>query len=216
MKTIRLMTFLAAFTWWSVELLRADQVVMQNGDTLNGKVLSVTTNALVLQNDNLGNVTLPRSKVTNIIFGTGTATGSSPVASTTNSQIRQPVTSPTNSVSDLSAALRGIGDQTNLIQQVQSQILGTASPEATDKFNELLDGLSTGKIDLNDLRQQVQSAADQLRSLKKDLGPDASGEADSYLAILDNFLQETAPMNVTTNSNSAVPQAKTNPNQVGP
>jgi hypothetical protein len=214
MKTIQLMTFLAAFTWWSVESLRADQVVMQNGDTLNGKVLSVTTNALVLQNDNLGNVTLPRSKVTNIIFGTGTATGSWPVASTTNRHIRQPVTSSTNSVSDLSAAFRGIRDQTNLIQQVQSQILGSAGPEATDKFKELLDGLSTGKIDLNDLRQQAQSAADQLRSLKKELGPDTSGEVDSYLAILDNFLQETAPMNVATNSN-AVPQAKSNTGQVG-
>jgi hypothetical protein len=216
MKSIWLMPFFATFAWWSVESLRADQVVMQNGDTLNGQVLSLTTNALVLQNDNLGNVTLPRSKVTNLIFGTGTATGSSPVASTTNSQIRQPVASPTNSISDLSATFRGIRDQTNLIQQVQSQILGSASPEATDKFNELLDGLSTGQIDLNDLRQKAQSAAEQLRSLKKDLGPDASGEADSYLAILDNFLQETAPMNVTTNSNSAVPKAKPDTGQVGP
>jgi hypothetical protein len=211
MKTIWLITFFAIFTWWSVASSRADQVVMQNGDTLNGKVLSVTTNALVLQNDNLGDLTLPRSKVGNIIFGTGTATGSSPMATTTNSLVRQPVTSPTNSVSDLSAAFRGIRDQTNLIHQVQSKILGSASPEATDKFNELLDGLSTGKIDLNDLRQQAQSAADQLHSLKKELGPGASDEVDSYLAILNNFLQETAPINVATNS-----KAKPNTGQVGP
>jgi hypothetical protein len=216
MKAIWLVTFFTACTSWSVASLRADQVVLQNGDTLSGKVLSVTTNALVLQNDNLGRLTLPRTKVTGIILGTGTAAGSLPAASPANIPIRPPVASQTNSVSDLSISLRGIRDQTNLVQQVQSQILGSASPDAINKYNELLDGLSTGKMGLNDLRQQAQSAADQLRSLKKDLGPDASGEADSYLAILDDFLQETTPVNVATNSSNAAPKVKPDTGQVGP
>jgi hypothetical protein len=136
------------------------------------------------------------------------------MASSTN--IHGLVMSPTNSASDLTAVFRGIRDQTNLIQQVKSQILGPVNPEAENKFDEMLDGLSTGKIDLNDLRQQAQSAADQLRSVKKELGPDDSGEVDSYLAILDQFLQEAVPVNATTNSDGAVPTAKPDSGQVGP
>ncbi len=194
------MIIFAIFATGTVNTLLADQVIMQNGDKYNGKVLSLTTNALVLQNENLGSVTLPRSKITAIILGTGTVTTPSLPATPTNLTIHQSVTSSTNSVSDLSAALRGLRSQTNLISQVHSQMLGSAGPEATDKFNELLDGLSTGKIGLSDLRAEAQSAADQLRSLKQDLGPDDSGELESYLAILDVFLKETAPVNTVTNS----------------
>jgi hypothetical protein len=207
-KDIGWMTLAAALALCPLAFLRADQVVMQNGDTYNGKVLSVTTNAVVLQNDNLGSVTLARSKITSISFENRTAKGSSQAASSTGIQIGQPVTAQTNASSDLTTALHGIGDQTNLIQQVQSQFLGSAGPDAVNKFNELLNGLSTGKIDLNGLQAEAQSAADQLRSLAKDLGPDTSGVMDSYLAILDNFLQEAAAANVPTNSSSAVSKAR--------
>ena len=96
---------------------------------------------------------------------------------------------------------RGIRDQSNLVQQVEAQVLGSsASPEAANKFNELLDGLSTGKIDMSELRAQAQSAASQLQEYKKEMGPDAGEEIDGYLAILNNFLQETGQSNTTTNS----------------
>jgi hypothetical protein len=208
MRFLGLLTLSAAFAWFSVEELHADQVVMQNGDTLNGKVLSVTTNTLVLQNDNLGNVTLPRPKIAAIHFGTIPA--SSLTATQATVQIPRPPASATNSASDFSAAVRGIRDQTNLVQQVQSQILGSAGPDAINKFNEMLDSLSTGNMDLNQLRQQAQTAADQLRSLKKDLGPDVGEEADSYLAILDGFIQETAPATAATNSPATPPKANSN------
>src|ERR1041384_7289658 len=48
----------------------ADQVDMQNGDHYVGKVLSVTTNTVVLQNEVLGTVNLPRARVANISLGT--------------------------------------------------------------------------------------------------------------------------------------------------
>lgn len=193
MKSIRWMPLLACLALGL--RLQADQVVMQNGDTLNGTVLSVSTNVLVLQNENLGKVTLSRTRVANIVFGSGTAKAAN---------LPAPVTAAarTDSTPDLTSALHGLRDQTNLIQQVQSQVLGSAGPGAIGKFNDLLDGLSTGKIDMNDLRAQAQAAAEQLQSLKKDLGPGDSAEADSYLAILNNFLQETAPANVTVNSAS--------------
>jgi hypothetical protein len=44
---------------------------------------------------------------------------------------------------------------------------------------------------MDDLRRQAQSSADQLRELKRDLGPDAGDSIDAYLEVLDNFLDET-------------------------
>jgi hypothetical protein len=194
--------------------LQADQVVMQNGDVLNGNVESVTASVLVLKDENLGLVTLSRDKVTNITFGTPVAASPLPQMPA-NKQLPQPIALTNNSINGLSAEMRGIRDQTNMIQQVESQFLGAAGPDATAKFNELLDGLSTGQISINDLRQQAQSAADQLRELKKELGPDASGQVDSYLVILDNFLQETTPVNASTNSSSTAPASGSSTGQTG-
>jgi hypothetical protein len=199
-KSIFMIVF-SCFALGMVVQSQADEVVMQNGDMLNGEVLSMSTNNLVLQDDNLGTVTLPRAKITTIVFGKVKPAAPWAPASLNNTIVMHPYNaSETNSVSALEAELRGIRDQTNLIQQVQAQILGSsASPEAVNKFNELLDGLSTGKIDMNELRAEAQSAAEQLESFTNEMGPDASGEAESYLSILNNFLQETATGNGSTN-----------------
>ncbi len=178
---------------------RADQVVMRNGDSLNGKVLSMTANALVLQDENLGTITLPRAKVKALVFGNGATTASLPATSPTNLiVIGQPSASPANPNSDLAKMFQGIREHTNLIEQVQGQILGSSSPDAMNKFNELLDGLASGQIDMNGLRAQAQSTADELKQYKNELGPEFGAEADSYLAILNGFLQETANTNSTS------------------
>lgn len=195
-------TLLAAFLLLAVLVSRADQIVMQNGDILNGKVLMMTTNTLVLQNENLGTVTLPRTKVSNIAFGTVMVKAPVPVALAAKAMATpQPGGAETNSISDLQAMLHGIRGESNLVQQVEAQVMGSsASPEAVNKFNELLDGLSSGKIDMNGLRAEAQTAARQLQEYKKEMGPEAGGEIDSYLAILNNFLQETGQPNAATNS----------------
>jgi hypothetical protein len=193
LKTLRRMTLLAALVLGLRS--QADQVVMQNGDTLNGTVLSVSANVLVLQNENLGTVTLARDKVSSVVFGAGVVKAVRPL-------IPVATASASNAAPASTPSLRGIGEQTNLVQQVQSQVLGSAGPDAIGKFNELLNGLSTGKFDMNQLRAQAKAAADELRSYKKDLGPGDSAEVDSYLAILDNFLLETAPTYATANTAS--------------
>lgn len=194
-KAIGLITFFLAF---GTVASRADQIVMQNGDTLYGKVLSMTSNTLVLQDENLGTVTLPRAKVSALVFGV-TAKAAPPAASQPNiaginlpATPQRPAAVQGNSDSDIAAMLRGIRSNTNLINQVEEQVLGQASPDAANKFNELLDELSSGQIDMNGLRAQAQSAADELQEYKKDLGPEFGAEADSYLAILNSFLRETA------------------------
>jgi hypothetical protein len=170
--------------------LRADQVVMQNGDRYNGKVLSVSPTNVVLQSDVLGVVNLQRAQVANVAMGLSTATNPAPVTASAK----------TNSSADLSAAIRQLGTQSNLVNQVRAQILATANPEANQQFDRMLSDLGTGKMSIADLRAQARSAADQLREFEKEAGDDASGTVGLYLSILDGFLAETeSPVNAVTN-----------------
>lgn len=185
---------------------RADQVEMQNGDRYLGKVLSLNADTLFLQSPVLGTVRLPRSKVALITFGQTVTTNQTATPASTNSLLAAPALNGTNGTSDLSAVLKQLSANSNVLQQVQSQFLAGAGPEANNKFNQLLGGLMNGTLDLNGLRAEARSAADQLRAAKKDLGEDAGGMLDTYLSVLENFLQETAP-GPTTLTNRLAPTA---------
>jgi hypothetical protein len=92
---------------------------------------------------------------------------------------------------DLSAAFRNLGANTNFVRQIREQMLA-GSPEAASNYDELVSGLMSGKLNMNDLRREAKSSADQLRALKRDLGPEAGDSLNAYLEVLDNFLKETA------------------------
>ena len=200
---------LSAAGFW----LRADQVEMQNGDRYFGKVLSLTTNRVVMKSDVLGTVNLPRDNVATISLGPNTATNIARAPAMTNGESRAPSVALTNGNPDLSGAFRQLGPNTNFIRQVQAQFLSGAGDEANNKFNELVGGLMSGKLTVNDLRKEAKSAADQLRAVKRDLGDD-SGTLDGYLSILDTFLNETAaPAGSATNAPASAPKAKPAPAQ---
>jgi hypothetical protein len=169
----------------------ADEIVMQNGNHYYGKVMSMTTNSLLLQSEMLGNVTLPRAKVKLVTFGVNAPTNSIRPTPQTITSARLSVPVNTNNTSDLSAALRSLQADTNLVRQIQKDYLNAATPEANQKFNQTLNDLASGKLTINDLRGQARTAADQLRAFKRELGEDAGGELDGYLDILDRFLRET-------------------------
>jgi hypothetical protein len=79
----------------------------------------------------------------------------------------------------------------NAVQQIQNQWLGDASPEAQQKYQELIRGLMTGQLDLGDLRNQAQSALKDLKDLQKDAGDDdAAALLTTYSAILENFIKQ--------------------------
>ena len=202
------MLFLA--TIW----LRADQVEMQNGDRYLGTVLLLDTNTLVLRSAVMGTVNLPRGQVALITLGPGAATNFPRTASATK---RQPTVSSiaiTNGIHDLSAPLRQLGANTNFIEQVRAQFLADAGPEANNKFNGMVSGLLSGRLTVNDIRAEAKSAADQLKELKRDLGEDAGGALDGYLAILENFLRETAPPPGVSAANVSPPLPRTKPEPV--
>jgi hypothetical protein len=183
---------------------RADQVEMQNGDRYVGTVESLNANTLVLHSSVLGTVRLPRGKVALITLGSGTPPAAPAPA--------PPVTA--THADDLSAALRQLGMNTNLLRQVRAQFLNGAGPEANNRFNQMIDELASGRMNADDLRAQAKSAADQLRAFRKDLGEDGWA-VDGYLTILDNFVRETEP---PAASAAPAPAAKPAPgkNSVGP
>jgi len=160
-------------------------------------------------------VRLPRSKVATIHLGASTPTAAAPPAKTTNSlslALLQGMTNEpalTNSSSlDLAAAFRQLGTNSPLVQQVQSQFLGDAGPEANQKFNELLGGLMSGKLSLGDIRSQAKTAAEQIRAVRKDLGDDVGDVMDTYLAVLDGFLKQTEPAASTNSTNAPAVSAE--------
>jgi hypothetical protein len=181
----------------SVLEVSADQVETQNGERYLGKVVSVSGETLVFQSETLGTVKLPRSKISHITLGTNSPIAALPLTGSSNIALHSLILS-TNSNSDLAAGVPQLGSNSNLIQQVQAQFLNGAGPEAKEKFDQLLGGYLNGKLSVNDIRAEAKSAADQLRSARQELGSDSSVMLDSYLAILDNFLKETAP--ATTNT----------------
>ena len=193
--------------------LRADQVEMQNGDRYVGHVLSLNTNTVVLQSDVLGTLRLPRSRVAIITLGPGPATDSPALPMATNAFTPAASSKSANVASNLSPGLLGLSKSTNLIQQVQKQFLSGAGPEANNKFNELLGGLMSGKLSVEDIRAEAKTAADQLRVLQRESGEDAGFGASAYLAILDHFLKETAPSGPTTNGPGTSPKSAGAPTQ---
>lgn len=174
----------------AVAVLRADQVEMQNGDHYAGKVLSMTADTVVLQSEVLGKIVLPRVKVAKINLGASAVAAPSTTARSTNRAAAASIL-VTNSNPDIAAALHNLGADTNFIEQVRKQFLSDAGPAANNKYDELVAGLFSGKFDMNSLRAQAKEAADQIRALKKQ-GGDVGEPLDSYLAILDNFLRQSA------------------------
>ncbi|MFO1487703.1 MAG: hypothetical protein U1F65_04420 [Verrucomicrobiota bacterium] len=173
--------------------LWADLVEMRNGDRYFGKVLSMSADTLVLQSEMLGKINVPRRNVTNLSLG-GVAPAPRPG---TNFTQLSAVTRPAATNSEVVDALKSLGGRPELISQVRNQMLATAGPEVNRKFDELVNGLATGQLNLNDIRSQAKSSADQLRAYKRELGPEAGDSLDVYLEILDGFLQRSANETVT-------------------
>jgi len=185
-----------------------DQVEMQNGDRYVGQVLSLNASTVVLQSTVLGTVRLPRTKVAIITLGPVPATNSPALPLPANAQPLTPSAGPAIAATNLSPALHGLSMSTNLIQQVQKQFLSGAGTEANAKFNELLGGLMSGKLSVDDIRAEAKTAADQLRALQRESGEDTGFATSTYLAILDHFLKETAPPGSATNAADSVPKPK--------
>jgi len=176
--------------------VRADVLEMQNGDRYSGKVLSMSAETVVLNSEVLGKINVPRGKVARLTFGANAAapkTAAGPAQPAATNQpiiISVPPAATVVSNMDLSAALQQLGGNTNFVDQIRQQMFA-GNPGAAAKYDEMVGGLLSGQMNLNDLRRQAQSSADQIRELKRTF-PEAGDSFDAYLQVLDNFLNETA------------------------
>jgi hypothetical protein len=171
--------------------LRADQLQMANGDHYAGKIVSLNSNSIVFESDVLGKVTLPRDKVESMSFAAGATANAS-----TNAPAAPRVAATTNrfvhSSTNISVALRN-GTNAAKIEQIRQQMLTGTTPEANQKYNEMLGGLMSGQLSVNDIRSQAKTGIDQINKLKQELGPQADPMLDAYLEILQNFVNEAEP-----------------------
>jgi hypothetical protein len=191
--------------------LRADEVEMQNGDRYFGKVLSVSADAVEMESEVLGKINVPRKNVASLSFGAKaiapkTAASVAPVSAPTNFPATASTAVLADTNLDLPAAIRNPGAGTNVMRQIREKMLA-GSPEATAKFDDMVGGLLSGRVSMDDLRREARSDEEQLRALKRDLGSEAGDSLDGYLEVLDNFLDETNSAAGRTNT-VAVPQAK--------
>ncbi len=196
--------------------LRADIIELTNGDHYRGKVVSMNSNTIEFNSEIQGKVHLPRNKVAQITFVevapkviartnatsvTTVPTAAAPVSAAplvANSAATSTTTSPHPATADeVVAQMRREGVQPQLMNQIQEQIFGKASPEASQKFEQTMNGLMSGQISVQDLRKQAQTAIQQARDAKKDLGGDAGEMLDGYIGILEKFVAETSPTTPT-------------------
>jgi hypothetical protein len=187
-------------------LANADQIEMSNGDRYIGRVVSLGNDTLVLQSEVLGTLKLPRSRIATISLGAAAppagTNGFHGVAllSRTNRTAQLRALATTNSHPGFNAAMHELNTNSSVIQQVQQQFLSGAGPEAQTKFNDLVSGLMSGKLGVNELRAEAKNTLAQAQNSRKELGEEGGAALDSYLAILEGFLKETEPATQGTNS----------------
>jgi xanthine/uracil/vitamin C permease (AzgA family) len=162
-------------------VMGSDRVEMRNGERYIGRITGVTTNSVLLESESAGKIALPRSKVASISFIAGTSATTEFVSTNTAKQAK---------ASAPMAGLRDLNTGTNLLESVQRDLLSEATPEATQKFRQMVGGVMTGSISVNDLKKEARAISKQARAMKADLGEEGGAALDSYLAILDNFLND--------------------------
>jgi hypothetical protein len=182
----RRLTF-AAMAMLLVLPVRADVLELINGDRYQGTVVAMNLKAVEFQSEVQGKVTLPREKVARITFHEIAA---------------KPGVVPTgasNAVSKSAQAEVALGQlrsgeaDSKMIKAVRDQVVGSGTPEAVQKFDDLYGGLLSGKLSLQDLRSEAKKALSDVKSAKAELGDDVGDYLDGYLAILEKFVQETTP-----------------------
>ena len=172
----------------------ADSIECDNGDRYNGKVISMDEKVVTLQNEIAGKISIPRQRIVSISFRDAKT---APVVA----QIAPPV----SSTNVLNPQARAVQFDPAAVQRIQNELLATATPETSQMFNEMIQGLMGGQMNIGDIRNKAQTTLQELRDLQKELGDDETAALlNSYGAILENFLQQSAR---TTNT-VAAPKAQ--------
>jgi hypothetical protein len=186
---------LAAFAILILVHSRADTLNLINGDRFIGLVQLVNESEVQIKSEVVGLLKVPRDKVASIYFGTN----------------RPPIDLGFGAQSEQSIPLKEKIDP-KAVDQVQKEFLGTATPEANAMFTELVQGLSSGKLSISDIRKQAADSLKELRELQAEVGEDADNPLLSgYVGILEKFIRAGE-----TNKPAAKPTEKPAPKRALP
>lgn len=175
--------------WAGSQQAHSETIHLINGDVLQAKVIALNDKQLSIQSDILGVLKVPREKVARIDF----IQQPTPKHPVTQSPLHQSARSP-----NATKALLGTqnsGNANDLIQQVQQQMLTTAGPEANEMYQNLVQGVTSGSINIPQLKTMAEDTVQQIEELQAELGDDVGFALDGYLSILKGFIQKAEKNN---------------------
>ncbi len=176
-QSLTLLLFIIA--WALTQPAHSETIHLINGDLIQAKVISLDDKHLSVQSNILGILKIPRVKVARIDF------------------ISQPqpnsIPSP-KALKSVPGALNQ-GNPSDLIQQVQQQMLTTAGPEANEMYQNLVQGVTSGSINIPQLKTMAEDTVKQIEELQAELGDDVGFALDGYLGILKGFIQKAEKNN---------------------
>jgi hypothetical protein len=169
--------------------LRADVLSLSNGDRFVGSIELVNATEVHIKSEVLGLMKVPRAKVVSIYFGTN-----------------QPAA--TSIVGERDASIPGLKLDAKAVEKVQDDFLATAGPEANAMFKDLIQGLTSGKLSVDDIRDQARASLEELKDLQKEIGDDGDNPLlQSYVGILQNFINKGS----TNRAKTVPPKGKPTP-----
>jgi hypothetical protein len=175
--------------------IRAEEVRLKNGDVVLGKVKSLDDTTLILASENFGELKIARERIAVIRFA------AMPLSGFDDTGLTAPKAAPIkpsekaalpNVEDDLAGQLKKL-DPTYMKAIEQAFPLLNSSPEAKKYFTDRVEGLMSGKINIEEVRKDAKKVVTELEDLKAELGDETGAALDGYLGILKKFLNETDP-----------------------
>lgn len=161
MKRFTLCSFATAITLMILaSVAQADAVRLVNGDTLKGKVASLSGNELQLQSENFGELVIPRDKIHSIYLGDAEP----PIAQAPAGRQQMP------------AQAGPLGQSLPSLQ----------NPQVQHQLQHLLGNLMGG-AEMQNLQQNATEAQRGLKELKKGMGGPESEAIDAYIRLFEHI-----------------------------
>ncbi len=218
---------LALIVFASESSLRADSIELINGDLLHGKVVSLDDRELRLVSDIHGAVIIDREKVAAIglgdrrlappVAGAAVAPGEVQAIVRRGAEVNvngRPTVTATVPVAPIAAQdvlrqLRAQGLSAENVAELQKALPMLKEPGAKRYFDDTVNDLVEGKIDVETVRKDAIRARNEYRKTAKSLGPDGEKTLNQalggYLQILDRFIEDTDPKSAGNNRAPAAP-----------
>tara|TARA_R110002049_G_scaffold72490_6_gene187406 strand:- start:98777 stop:99646 length:870 start_codon:yes stop_codon:yes gene_type:complete len=194
-------------------LATADRLQLSNGDEIQGDLLEFSDGQIRFRHTILGEFNIPRGEVHAIELGPKRGgkrlmADGTPAGPETPEEVIDRLVNPeldTDAVKDLEKGAKRVATPQDAVEQLRREgvdgktmgqlhnlLPGFGSPEVQDGFRARVEGLMSGSLTIDDIRNEAIDARGQLKELMDDLGP--SGAAlNGYYGILDGFIKKTDP-----------------------